>query len=71
MKTTIHGTARAGSPVNGAGRAREAARNAANAAACDDAGHFLGSRGDAVEHDSIVREFETARDEALSAERYN
>ncbi len=26
---------------------------------------------DAAEYDSIVRDFETVRDEALSAERYN
>lgn len=32
---------------------------------------FSDREEDAVEHDSIVREFETARDEALSAERYN
>jgi len=32
---------------------------------------FSDREEDAAEYDSIVRDFETARDEALSAERYN
>jgi hypothetical protein len=69
MRTTIHRMARAGAPV----MAREARRrlHAALQLRLEAPDIFSDREEDAAEYDSIVRDFETARDEALSAERYN
>jgi hypothetical protein len=70
MKTTIHRTARAGTPVmeRDARRRLEAMLQTLRREA---PAIFSDREEDAVEYDSIVRDFERVHDEALSAERYN
>jgi hypothetical protein len=70
MRTTIHRMARPGTPL----MARDARRRlhaALQTLRLEAPDIFSDREEDAVEYDSIVRDFETARGEALSAERYN
>ena len=70
MKATVHRAARAETPVmaRDARRKIEAALQALQMQAPD---IFSDREEDAAEYDSIVRDFETARDEAVAADRYN
>lgn len=70
MKTTIHRTARAVTPVvaRDARRRLEATLQTLRLEAPD---IFSDREEDAVEYDSIVRDFAIAHDEAFSGERYN
>jgi hypothetical protein len=70
MKTTIHRTAKARTP----GMTPEARRRlhaALQTLRQEPLEIFSDREEDAAEYDSIVRDFEAARDEELSVERYN